>query len=45
MVTLFVTYIYIYIYNGKGKAKPLQAWTGPESYRRLRIKNFKTVGT
>ena len=30
-------YIYIYIYKGKGKAVPLQAWTGPEDSRKLRI--------
>jgi len=29
----------------KGKAIPLQAWTGPEGSRRLRLPNFKTVGT
>ena len=33
----------LYIYNGK--AIPLQAWTGPESSRRLRLPDFKTVGT
>ena len=31
--------------KGKGKAIPLQAWTGPEGYRRLRLPDFKTVGT
>jgi len=29
----------------KGKAIPLQAWTGPEASRRLRLPHFKTVGT
>jgi hypothetical protein len=29
----------------KGKATPLQAWTGPEGSRRLRLPDFKTVGT
>jgi hypothetical protein len=28
--------------KGKGKAIPLQAWTGPEGYRRLRLPDFKT---
>jgi len=28
-----------------GKAIPLQAWTGPEGFRRLRLSDFKTVGT
>jgi len=31
--------------KGKGKAVPLQAWTGPEGSRRLRIADFKTIGT
>ena len=30
---------------GKGKAIPLQAWTGPEGSRRLRLPDFKTFGT
>jgi len=30
---------------GKGKAIPLQAWTGPEGPRRLRLPDFKTFGT
>jgi len=29
--------------KGKGKAIPLQAWTGPEGSRRLRLPDFKTV--
>jgi len=28
-----------------GKAIPLQAWTGPEGSRRLRLPDFKTVST
>jgi len=31
-------------YN-EGKAIPLQAWTGPEGPRRLRLTDFKTLGT
>jgi len=31
--------------KGKGKAIPLQAWTGPEVSRRLRLPDFKTIGT
>jgi hypothetical protein len=31
--------------KGKGKAIPLQAWTGPEGFRRLRLPHFKTIGT
>ena len=29
----------------KGKAIPLQAWTGREGSRRLRLPDFKTIGT
>jgi len=31
--------------KGKGKAIPLQAWTGLEGSRRLRLPDFKTVDT
>ena len=31
--------------EGIGKAIPLQAWTGPEGSRRLRLRDFKTNGT
>jgi hypothetical protein len=31
--------------KGKGKAIPLQAWTGPEGSTRLRLLDFKIVGT
>jgi hypothetical protein len=31
--------------KGKGKAIPLQAWTGPDVSRRLRLPDFKTIGT
>ena len=31
--------------KGKGKAIPLQAWTGPEGSRRLRLPDFETIGT
>jgi hypothetical protein len=29
----------------KGKAIPLQAWTSPECFRRLRLPDFKTIVT
>ena len=35
----------IYSSDKKDKAIPLQAWTGPEGSRRLRLPYFKTVGT
>jgi hypothetical protein len=31
-------------YNIKGKAIQLQAWTGPEGSRKLRLPDFKTIG-
>jgi hypothetical protein len=31
--------------KGKGKAIPLQVWTGPEGARRLRLPDFKKIGT
>jgi len=30
--------------NRKAKVIPLQAWTGPEGSRRLRLPDFKTIG-
>jgi hypothetical protein len=35
----------IFYLNIKGKAIPLQAWTGPEGSRSLRLPDFKTIGT
>jgi hypothetical protein len=32
-------------YYKQGKAIPLQAWTGPENSKRLRLTDFKTIGT
>jgi hypothetical protein len=31
--------------KNKGKAIPLEAWTGPEGSRRLRLPDLKTIGT
>jgi hypothetical protein len=31
--------------KGKAKATPVQAWTVPEGSRRLRLPDFKTIGT
>jgi hypothetical protein len=33
------------VYSSKGKAIPLKAWTGHEVSRRLRLIDFKTIGT
>jgi len=32
-------------FNKKGKAIPLQAWTGPEGSRRMRLPDVQTLGT
>jgi len=32
-------------FKGKGKAIPLQAWTGPESSRRMGLPDFQKNGT
>jgi hypothetical protein len=47
MLQALITFSYIAQGNAldKGKALPLQAWTGPEGFRRLRLPDFKTVGT
>jgi hypothetical protein len=33
------------VYEITVKAIPLQAWTGPEGFRSLRLPDFKTIGT
>jgi hypothetical protein len=33
------------IYIKKSKPIPLQAWTGPEGSRRLKLPDFTTIGT
>jgi len=35
--------VYIYIYQGQ--AVPLQTWTVPEGFRRMRLPDVKTNGT
>ena len=35
------TLVFIYIYIGK--AVPLQAWSGPEAFRKLRFSDFMTT--
>jgi len=40
------SYISVFMLSkGKGKAIPLQAWTGPEGSRSLRLPDIKTIGT
>jgi len=34
---------YLFLVKGKGKAVPLQAWTGPEGSRKLRLPDFVTT--
>jgi hypothetical protein len=43
--SLSLVYPSDYAVKGKGKANPLQALTGPEGSRRLRLPDFKTIGT
>jgi hypothetical protein len=42
---LVFSVIFVFMINVKGKAIPLQAWTGPEASRSLRLRDFKTIGT
>ena len=42
-VCVRVVYIYIYIYIYK--TIPLQAWSGPDGSRSLRLPDFKKIGT
>jgi len=41
----FLFLITYYPGKGKGKAIPLQAWTGLEGSRRLRLSDLMTIGT
>ena len=43
--TYTVCLLTLLIHADNGKAIPLQAWTGPEGSRRLRLPDFKTIGT
>jgi hypothetical protein len=43
-VTLYFPTKNVYLID-KGKAIPLQAWTGPEGSRTLKLPDFKTIGT
>ena len=46
ILTIFFCKVKIFpLSKGKGKAIPLQAWTGPEGFTRLRLPDFKTIGT
>ena len=39
------TPIFVILPSLMGTQIPLQAWTGPEGSRRLRLPDFKTIGT
>jgi len=41
---MHINTVIMYIYFITGKAIQLQAWTGPEGSRRLRLPDFKTIG-
>jgi hypothetical protein len=38
-------HLYFHLEDGKGKAIPLQALTDPEGSSRLRLPDYKTIGT
>ena len=42
-LVLCVSAIYTVTGKGKGKAVPLQAWTGPEGFRKFRFPDFVTT--
>jgi hypothetical protein len=44
-IQISMQYVVINIIQYKGKAVPVQTRTGPEGSRRLRLPDFKTVGT
>jgi len=44
VVVLLLLLVVVALVKGKGKAIPLQAWTGPEGSRRLRLPDIKTIG-
>jgi hypothetical protein len=44
-MALYEESTHVAVINDKGKAIPLQAWTGPMGSTRLRLPDFKTVGT
>jgi hypothetical protein len=45
-ITLSVSGLLVaHLQEVKGKAIPLQALTGPEGSRRLKLPDFKTIGT
>jgi hypothetical protein len=45
IINLILCSDYLPHFITEGKAIPLQTWTGPEGSRRLRLPDFKTIGT
>jgi hypothetical protein len=47
LVAVYATVVVLLLHKqpGKGKAIPLQAYRDPEGSRRLRLPDFKTIGT
>jgi len=41
----WVSYLLVKITKNKVKQSPLQAWTSPKASKRLRLPDFKTIGT
>jgi len=44
-IILYLKYSPGQVHKGNGKAIPLQACAGPEGSRRMRLPDFKTIGT
>jgi hypothetical protein len=45
LTAIWLSPVAVVILHVKGKAIPLQALTGPDGSRRLRLPNFMTIGT
>jgi hypothetical protein len=45
MNTFIIGGLILTLDNVSKKKIPLQAWTGPEGSRRLKLPDFKTIGT
>jgi hypothetical protein len=45
MKLIYNIHLLLCLVKGKGKAIPLQTWTGPKGSRRLRLADFRTIGT
>ena len=44
-VSVLHFFYFVTLYYKEGKVIPLQVWTGPDGSSRLRLSDFKTIGT